>query len=167
MSVLVEGSVEQGCWNGVWQFVRDRSAKVRFSYVRKGSALPNELIDYVSFSSHTTRDVKTENGEMLPVPVVRAKSRGRLPNKAPKSALLPIKLEVSPAVEVAAAAAIEVPVEVSSDRMDVSGNSDHSNASEDTDSFRLPCVHPLCGLWEGSFDIKSVVGGADSAVPEI
>jgi len=102
MSVLLEGKItkdiisissdhtntntnsnhtESLSWKGVWQFIRDRNAKVDFRYTWKSNEVPNELIDYVSFEKKIEDDWNGNgngvNGNGDDIPKRRGRGRGR------------------------------------------------------------------------------------------
>jgi len=149
MSVLLEGTIPENEddleWNGDWQFVRDRSAKVQFNYKWKSCDIPNDLINYVSFRGGTT-SAETTAARPGPGPGSgKSRKRGRGGSKKTEDSAN--DMDISATVE-----------------EEENGGQDDSDSDSGTTPIKR--THPLFGYYEGTFDVKSGVGSADTAVPE-
>lgn len=162
MSILLEGKLQVNdtpspTFTGIWQFSKERKTNLKFTYQYKSNEIPGDLLDYVSFANEP---LAANPSPLIPNRNIRGRGRGRLkhsstqPSSAPESAENPVDkqdfVDLSSKDQES-----EISNEIANEDNSTKDISSASLPEKHSEPVRIPQDHPLFGLWEGSFEVKS------------
>ena len=158
MSISLDGTIlkseESLKWTGDWRFSKEKS-QISFQFEHKwiSEKIPRDFFDYVSFTTGNNIEVDIKKSK------TKNRSRSRVRHSTNKS-----KLNISPNFENTSnllglnethtipQPELE-PDEILNDQIDESGLIQDISSLHSEDVV-IDRIHPLFGLWEGSFSLK-------------